>query len=54
MRSWVRGGSGLLKTETKRKELLKLRNTQRLLKATIDPFRLNFSRDKKRKMKQRK
>ncbi len=34
----MRGGSRLLKTETKRKELLKLGITQRLLKTTIDPF----------------
>lgn len=45
----MRGGSGLLKTKTKRKELLKLRITQRLLKTTIDPLRLYFSREKKRR-----
>lgn len=45
MKSWVRGGSELLNRETKRKELLKFRITGRLVKTTIDPFRLERKRE---------
>lgn len=41
----MRGGSELLNRETKRKELLKLRITARLLKTAIEPFRLERKRE---------
>lgn len=44
MRSWVRGGSGL----PRRKELLKLRIKQRLLKTTTEPFMLYFSKKREK------
>ena len=48
MRSWVRGGSGLPKAETKRKELLKVEDYTQTIKNHCRSLQTELLRERKR------